>query len=164
MRKITSWINEKYSVSLRDKDYSVLTEFLLLWNLFEAKLFANNFSIDQAEQFIGTNIDRFNLVSCNRIFNYFKNRYTNTDLNTITYPTFEKLNFRTRDREVFVQNVLMSNTSFPKDEMLASIIIIYRYRNNLFHGLKDVTQINYQTDNFVNANAFLKMYIEASLS
>ncbi|EXZ17289.1 hypothetical protein M067_4342 [Bacteroides fragilis str. J-143-4] len=38
--------------------------------------------------------------------------------------------------------------------------IIYRYRNNLFHGIKDVTTINYQKDNFIYANKMLKLFIE----
>ena len=36
----------------------------------------------------------------------------------------------------------------------------YRYRNNLFHGIKDVTTINYQKDNFIYANKMLKLFIE----
>lgn len=52
MRKITQWINTKFSVSLKDQDYNAITEFLLLWNLFENKLFENNFTIEKAKNSI----------------------------------------------------------------------------------------------------------------
>lgn len=81
-------------------------------------------------------------------------------LGIITYPTFENLNFRANDRKEFVDDVLVAESPSLRDKILASIIIIFRYRNNLFHGLKDVTQINYQQRNFVTANKMLKMFIE----
>ncbi|MCM0228816.1 hypothetical protein J8L04_17010 [Bacteroides fragilis] len=163
MRKITRWINEKFSVSLTDKDYNGLTEFLLLWNLFEDRLFENNFRIEKAERYIDDYIGEFNSNECNKVFKYFKNRYTNVDLGIITYPTFEKLNFRANDRKEFVDDVLVTESPSLRDKILASIIIIFRYRNNLFHGLKDVTQINYQQSNLVTANKMLKMFIETKV-
>ena len=164
MRNTTRWINEKFSVSLTDKDYNRLTEFLLLWNLFEDRLFGNNFKIDRAEQYIDDYIGEFDLTECDKVFMYFKNRYTNVNLGIITYPIFERLNFRLNDREDFVKDVLVADSPSLRDKILASIIIIFRYRNNLFHGLKDVTQINYQQSNFITANRMLKMFIEIRVS
>ena len=34
-------------------------------------------------------------------------------------------------------------------------MIIYRYRNNLFHGEKAIASLPMQKDNFINANKFL---------
>ncbi len=163
MRKTTQWINEKFSVSLTDKDYNGLTEFLLLWNLFEDRLFENNFTIEKAEHYVNDYIDRFNPDVCNRAFEYFKKRYTDIELGIVTYPLFEKLNFRRNDKKEFVDGVLVADSPSLKDKVLASIIIIFRYRNNLFHGLKDVTQINYQQSNFVIANKMLRMFIETNI-
>lgn len=163
MLKTTQWINEKFSVSLTDKDYNGLTEFLLLWNLFEDRLFENTFTIEKAERYINGYINRFNPDVCNRAFEYFKKRYTNIELGIVTYPLFEELNFRRTDKKEFVDSVLVADSPSLKDKVLASIIIIFRYRNNLFHGLKDITQINYQQSNFVEANKMLKIFIESKL-
>lgn len=155
------WINRKFSANLTAEAYNILADFLLLWNLFEDRLFENNFTIEKAEHYVNDYIDRFNPDVCNRAFEYFKKRYTDIELGIVTYPLFEKLNFRRNDKKEFVDGVLIADSPSLKDKVLASIIIIFRYRNNLFHGLKDVTQINYQQSNFITANKVLKIFIES---
>jgi hypothetical protein len=44
--------------------------------------------------------------------------------------------------------------------ILAISIIIYRYRNNLFHGIKDIPKIDAQIENFKNANSFLISFLD----
>ncbi|EIY25965.1 hypothetical protein HMPREF1062_04307 [Bacteroides cellulosilyticus CL02T12C19] len=158
------WINRKFSANLTAEAYNILADFLLLWNLFEDRLFENNFTIEKAEHYVNDYIGRFNPDVCNRVFKYFKKRYTDIELGTVSYPLlFEKLNFRANDRKGFVQNMLATESPSLGNKILASIIIIFRYRNNLFHGLKDVTQINDQQSNFVTANKMLRMFIETNI-
>lgn len=35
------------------------------------------------------------------------------------------------------------------------MIIIYRFRNKLFHGMKDIGRIDFQKDNIIHSNKFL---------
>lgn len=163
MRQITQWINKKFSASLTDKDYNCVTEFLLLWNLFEDRLFENDFKEDKAKPYITNNIKKLDHDICNKVFEYFKARYTHVESGLIIYPLFEKLNIRSRDKKEFVERTLVADSPSMEDKIFASIIIIFRYRNNLFHGLKDVTQINYQQSNFITANKMLKTFIESYL-
>ena len=54
-----------------------------------------------------------------------------------------------------VKNIL-SNNSANKEEILTSILLIaYRIRNNLFHGLKDFSLIDEQDEMFKVINLFL---------
>ena len=163
MRNITKWINDKFSALLKDRDYNGITEFLLLWNLFEDRLFENKFTIRNASEYINNHIEELDESISGMIFDYFKERYTDPLRKIVLYSYFEPLNFRDNDRKEFVNDTLLSDSPSIQHKILTSTIIIYRYRNNLFHGLKSVTQINYQKENFIHANIFLKMFIESAM-
>lgn len=160
-RKITQWINQNFNATLTDSDYNHVKDFLLLWNLYESRLFQEKFTIDKAERLIENRINRnrLNHSSFSSILTYFQGRYTKSGI--IIYPIFENLNFRPNDREQFVQSTLLNNNPSLKDKILTSAIIIYRFRNNLFHGVKDITQINYQKSNFLHANEFIMRMLES---
>lgn len=44
----------------------------------------------------------------------------------------------------------------------ALLLIVYRLRNNLFHGIKDITRIRHQVTNLNTASGFLKNVLLAS--
>lgn len=83
---------------------------------------------------------------------YFKNRYVS---NGITNGRFVRLNFRANERRKIVEGVLLEQNNSTQDIVLALSIIVYRYRNNLFHGLKKIRHIDKQRENFENANLVL---------
>ncbi|OYY86196.1 MAG: hypothetical protein B7Y46_06395 [Acidovorax sp. 28-64-14] len=51
-----------------------------------------------------------------------------------------------------MESVLSADLAPPEDEMLALMIIVYRLRNNLFHGLKSFEMLNEQVKNLDNAS------------
>ena len=83
---------------------------------------------------------------------YFKNRYI---VDGATNGRFEHLNFRNNDRKELVEDVLLGNNIEVSNIVLALTIIVFRYRNNLFHGLKEMQFIDQQKENFENANLIL---------
>ena len=153
-RKIPWWINEHFSLKLKDSDYNRITDFLLLWTIFERELFSSSCKFSLIKSYISDNIREFDETSCEAVFSYFKSRYREND------ACFESLRFRDRDPKEAVKNAFLSEAPLLEDKIFASMAIIYRYRNNLFHGIKDVTTINYQKDNFIYANKMLKLFIE----
>jgi hypothetical protein len=58
--------------------------------------------------------------------------------------------------------VLRGEKRDPASQLLAVLIIVYRLRNNLFHGLKKVDGLNDQADNLNMACRTLASVLEAS--
>jgi len=151
---MTNWINNKFGLQLSEEDLTSVKDFTLMWNIYDNLIFQSNFTIANAENEY-QNVD-FEDNELEEIFNYFKNRYID---NGETKDRFDNLNFRPNDRGEFVRDVLLENDQEVENKALAITIIIYRFRNNLFHGLKDFRVIDEQKDNFDNANRFLKIVI-----
>tara|TARA_R110001606_G_scaffold353908_1_gene504596 strand:+ start:27 stop:515 length:489 start_codon:yes stop_codon:yes gene_type:complete len=153
-KKMTDWINNKFGLQLSNNDLTNVKDFSLIWNIYDNLVFESSFSIENAENIyqeieIGEN-------EINEILEYFKSRYVK---NGETNHRFNHLNFRTNDRMEFVRDVLSGNINDIKNKALAITIIVYRFRNNLFHGIKDFRIIDQQNDNFHNANQFLQIMI-----
>ncbi|MCJ7553556.1 MAG: hypothetical protein MUO34_06690 [Ignavibacteriaceae bacterium] len=137
----------------RDK-ITAVTDFSLMWNLFESELGHNGMNIQRISQIAQIIADK---SSGNNFYNdyyqYFKTRYT-IDKKT-TNEIFNKLAFRPNDQKDFVATVLKSEDQNAENIIKAILIIIYRFRNNLFHGEKELHNIHTQYENFNWANSFL---------
>lgn len=101
---------------------------------------------------IGNNCEYFLFQS------YFRNRYI---ANNATTPYYANLRLRHNDNEPLIKDVLLGKINNESETVLAIIIIIYRYRNNLFHGNKAVVSWIAQKDNFIHANRFLIACLES---
>jgi hypothetical protein len=88
---------------------------------------------------------------------YFRNRYyADGDFTN----RFRHLHFRRPDREALVRAVIDSSDNNPSSRMAAVLIIVFRYRNNLFHGVKWQYSLGGQLDNFNAANDILMKVLE----
>ncbi len=148
------WINNRYAIQLNEEDLVSLKNFSLIWNIFEGTVCDNSFSIATVEQSIaGRN---FTVAEFEGDLLYFQNRYIEHGAPNNRYPY---LYFRPNDREPFVRDVLLGIRNNIEEIVLAIIIIIYQYRNNLFHGLKEIREIDQQEPNFNRANSFLQTFL-----
>ncbi|WP_316840058.1 hypothetical protein [Pedobacter gandavensis] len=146
-----NWINHRFGINLNANDLESIKDFSLIWNIFERFVCQNNFSIQGVEQAIATkNINR---AEFQPQLEYFRNRYIS---NGMVNLKFHNLHLRANDRSAFVESVLKGNANADLEVILGMVIIVYRYRNNLFHGIKDIQVIDQQKGNFDNANIFLK--------
>ncbi|MCL2413643.1 MAG: hypothetical protein FWC94_00100 [Bacteroidales bacterium] len=149
----TEWINQRFEVALTDDDIANVKDFVLYWNVFEHTVCKKNFSIWKVEKIFKKK--RFDETNFQFSIKYFRNRYvTNGKLN----DTFFLLKFREEEKhwQNFVEQVLLEKQNCKNNIILASMIIIYRFRNNLFHGEKEMTAIDTQKENFETANRFLQ--------
>ena len=130
-----------------------LFEFAVIWNIFEKKKMGNHASIFDVSDFVERlpSIDNINI---NEIFEYFKNRYTN---NPNYANLFEALRWRDKekDKKDETHRILLDKDSIDKDKIKAVLYIIFRLRNNLFHGKKSILTIDQQRETFKLANSFL---------
>ncbi len=152
--EISQWIDNYLHISIDTEEYVEVRNFLILWNIFEAKWFKCNFGRNKS------NIQNIHLASdiVNQTLQYLQRRYiTNGSIN----ERFMKLRLGNNDM-TSVQCVLLGRTNNSCDIIKAIIMIIYRYRNNLFHGEKDIASLPIQKDNFIYANKFLIACLEAT--
>ena len=153
---VLDWLNSYYnnSTNFSDEKINAVRDFSLLWNLFESKLGKRHINIQ-----ILSNIAYSIYRSCNQqdfytpYLQYFQRRYLNEGNNV--NQLFLQLVFRPNDRKELVESVLKQTERNPVKIIEAILIIIYRLRNNMFHGEKELHNIHTQYDNFNNANRFL---------
>lgn len=145
------WINDRFGTNFSEVDLSSVKDFSLIWNVFENVVCQNNFSISRTEEVIKNSL--IDSTEFNSYLEYFKNRYVSNGTFT---NRFQYLHFRNNDRRNLVEDVLLGNNTKNNDIILALLIIVYRYRNNLFHGIKRIQEIDKQRENFENANGVLK--------
>jgi hypothetical protein len=137
--------------NLSDQEHKAILHFALLWSLFEANVLASNANVPsilkKCAEWEETN--RLSTPGFEDCLNYFRGRYFKDGTTTNSY---EGLRFRPNDQESLVRSVLSCQNRNPRDELAALFIIIYRLRNNLFHGEKWSYQLAGQFLNFSHAN------------
>lgn len=155
------WL-ERHAPGFRDlpePDRRVIYDFAILWSLFEAQVMEGraqaNRIRDRVDRWTGNgtlHADQYNGELA-----YFRARYYADD--AFTYR-FDHLHLRDRDHPEIVAAVIASADDDPRNRMLALLMIVWRLRNNLFHGAKWAYQIREQHDNFAHANAVLMRLLE----
>ncbi|MBB6681447.1 hypothetical protein H4O20_08330 [Aequorivita sp. 609] len=144
------WINNKFGTNFTENDLKNIKDFSLLWNIFENLVCDRNCTINRIEESL--NQIEFQIEDFEDHLNYFKERYT-ADNNT--NERFEYLRIVPNARKEFVKQVILGNDNNTSNKILALAIIVYRYRNNLFHGEKNFMLLNEQEENFSVANQVL---------
>lgn len=133
--------------------------FTLMWNVFEGLLCNNRANVKRLEivaQEISSNHKCQSQMES--LFRYYIDRYYNQ---TGFTDAFRTLNFRSGDREEEVAAILTCENPDFKSKVFALLIILYRIRNNLFHGLKSIDMLNRQAVNLNVACNALAIIIEA---
>lgn len=129
---------------------NVLGEFLLLWSIYESKYFNSEYSNTTLKQYITEG--KISIIDVGNPLRYLTERYLDSEENV--NQTFEKLHFRRGDYPIEIRRTLERGGTH-QEITLAILVIIYRLRNNLFHGIKEVAIFNMQKDNFRMASAVL---------
>jgi hypothetical protein len=133
--------------------------FSVLWSFFEAEALHTNGSVGAIEAWIRElhRDGRLNAAAFTRALDYFKNRYFAQGQFT---HHFDSLNLRPSDRPYLVAAVLSNANQDPVDSVIALLIVIYRFRNNYFHGPKWAYQLRDQLFNFTAANDSLMIAMD----
>jgi hypothetical protein len=155
------WISGflSFRQELTGEDIESVRNFSLLWNLFEGLVCNKHASVAALENAVSDMQERHKLRTedYDKFLKYFTNRYIENGEIT---RRFGRLNLRKGDRRELVEGVLKGDETAPEKVLLAILIIVYRYRNNLFHGEKSIYDLPNQIDNFRNANQLLMVFME----
>lgn len=144
--------------NLSPAEYEALLRFTLLWTLFEAQVLENNASVIKISKVLekagpqAIEADWFQDQ-----LNYFQGRYIE-DGNTNF--RFDQLHLRNRDNPEQVKSVLLGDIIDIKTQLIVCLTIVYRFRNNFFHGTKWAYGLQDQFDNFTHSANLLKMCLE----
>lgn len=154
---ILNWINETIRVNkspLQEADIENIKNFALLWNLFETKCCRKNANPGSINAFIDRQIDILKLDTLDFAFNDFFNWYSDSS-------RFNALKL-TGENKTIVEKVLSGEYQDKNNKIKFIMAVIHRYRNNLFHGEKNLLTIETQENSFKIANEVLQYMIEIS--
>lgn len=157
---VVEWLGtqRRAFAKLKVEEKRALADFALIWPYFEAEALgqdANYGSIVELAQGLeaAKRIDEGRLGPA---LDYFVTRYVYAGEFTHHHA---KLNLRVKDRAL-VNGVLLGNLTRPWERLAGALLIVYRYRNNLFHGPKWEYDIQGQQTNFEKATALLIATLE----
>jgi hypothetical protein len=134
---------------LSDATYATVSSFTMLWNYFEQTR-CNNGAGPEVLRGLADSIDAQSALpdALLEALAYWTDRYVEGgDTNSL----FDGLNFRPKDDRAMVEAAVKGQTNSPRDVFLALLTIVYRLRNNLFHGLKTIEMLNDQRQNLAMA-------------
>jgi hypothetical protein len=145
--------------NLIQAEQDVITDFSLLWSFFESRIL----NTEGSARAICNAVENWQHIGAlspelvDTELAYFRNRYHSNGHFT---HHFDGLRLQRSDRAPLVRAVLDGTNNDPQSKVAAVLIIIYRYRNNLFHGIKWGYEIAGQLGNFTNANSVLIKALE----
>ncbi|MCU1302009.1 MAG: hypothetical protein JWQ87_2293 [Candidatus Sulfotelmatobacter sp.] len=147
--------------ALSQEERDAIMHFALLWSLFKASVLGTHASamsiVQTAKHWEAEGrLDAEALADC---LMYFRDRHFQNNEFT---DHFADLHFRNNDNRQLVETVLRGENHNVGDTAAALLIVVYRLRNNLFHGVKWAYELREQLGNFTNANALLMLALDLS--
>ena len=159
---VRGWIADNLHASLSDDAFEAVCNFTLMWNLFEATLcgrLADRPAIDHLASQID-NAAPVPVVLATSL-DFWRRRYI--EMGKPNHH-FDDLKFRPKHRKAFVAEVLLGAKTTASDQFLGILIIIFRLRNNLFHGEKAVHLLDGQITNLQTAAITLAYILQMGLN
>ena len=146
---------------LRPATLDVISGFTFLWNLFEGVTCNGRVTVTLLGEVAKrmANSAELETDSIEHCLSFYRFRYLNGDQ---MQERFHGLNFRKNDRRELVEAILKGTEAGLSDKLHALLIITYRIRNNMFHGLKSVHVWDDQAQNISEATRILSIAIESS--
>lgn len=144
--------------NLSTEEHEALQRFTLLWTLFEAQVLGSNASVRK----ISEKVERIvpEIISGGWFtvhLDYFSSRYIDGGN---TNCRFASLHLRNNDSPDLVRAVLTGENVNPASQLIGCLIIVYRFRNNFFHGIKWAYSLQDQLENFTHSASLLRKYLE----
>ncbi len=144
---------------LSEDERKAISNFSLMWSLFEAQLLEENASsrkiISKCEEWEES--DGIDEQLINDHLAYFQARYIENGEPNCRY---KHLNLRGNDAPDMISGVLKGEINDLTSRMSCCLIIILRFRNNYFHGIKWAYQFANQRENFDRSCNLLAMCLD----
>lgn len=159
-RWLEKYVEETFSmhIPLTDPSFQSVWNFLFLWGLYEAELMNNHTSARNVWNNCGVFAPEVKAVD--HFYEIIHQRYV--DENQHINVVFDQLCFREEEGKYKddIKSFLLSANTSDEEKNKVCRMILWRYRNNLFHGKKELKSIWKQLDFFEEANVYLKSGLE----
>jgi hypothetical protein len=144
---------------LSGQERDAIRDFAFLWSLYEGTILdtAGNAKAIIDSVTLLKNSGKLSLEPLRPAIKHFLVRYY--DETDFTYA-FHELHLRRNDHRELVEKVIRGQSSDDAEVLSAALIIVFRLRNNLSHGVKWSYEIKGQLENFQNANDLLISVME----
>lgn len=160
----TTWLASKVPEfgQLQSDEKNVIYDFSLLWSLFEGCKLDCNCNVGEIRKFVSKieQHGRLDDINLSEYVSYLRNRYYVDGSLTRHYA---HLHVERSGNPAEVLEMLCSKECSTKVQLIGCLVIVFRLRNNLFHGEKWQYQIQGQYDNFQYANGFLRCLMDVNL-
>lgn len=159
---VFEWIaNQGFGFNrIPEEDRKHASDFAILWTYFEAQVCNKDATLPKLKALAQElcNAQVIDPAPIQEAMTYFRRRYIADGQPTYH---FENLHFIEKYRRPML-HILSQDVRDMATELEAALFIIYRYRNNLFHGEKWAYGILDQKENFACAMRLLKRVIAAA--
>lgn len=152
----TEWINKKLGVDIAEPQYESVRNFLYIWNIFENKILDNHTGENSIASLSLSNISLID-SQINYFYNFSRDRYVS---NVKIKDNFYKLRIRSSQLKNDIESILIRPESELQEKLKACLVIVYRYRCNLFHGNKSLYKLWNQVELFEYSNVLLISIID----
>lgn len=157
------WLSAKAPgfTALSEAERNSIMHFSLMWSYFEAQALHTNASSTNIHGLVQNwaSTGRLKLTPFATSVAYFQSRYFNQGEFT---DHFTGLHLRNNDRKDMVKAMLGGASENDADTVSALLIVVFRLRNNLFHGIKWADGISGQFDNFTYASTALMAALDTN--
>lgn len=144
-KEFAGWLSKHLKANDRDiaiilKD-KVATNFFIIWPIFESKCFNGFIKVSMIQKFVDDIESKIPQKIIEDNAKYFHNRYQNKE-------KYRHLIYNNNDDPTFNGIISKEYSALSFNEKLYLLaFVIYRYRNNIFHGNKRVESwLNFKTE------------------
>ena len=129
---------------LHPRTLDAVVNFALMWNLFEGSVCGHAANVPTFKRLAAALASQtLHQADIDGPLGFFSTRYVSE---RALRPRFDGLRFRSRDHLAHVEAVLLGKRQDQEGQILALLMIVYRLRNNLFHGMKRIDMLNRQRE------------------
>lgn len=155
------WLSNRVPgfTNLSSEERDAIVDFSFLWSLFEGKVMDGRCDVPRIRNYVlGLEQQgRLQIIDSEPYMGYLKNRYY-TDGEVTDY--FRGLHLERSGNPKEVLEALSNEEVSIEVKVMGCLIIIYRLRNNLFHGEKWQYDLQGQKNNFLDENRYLKCLMD----
>lgn len=139
--------------ALSEDEKAAIQNFTLLWGFFEARCLDNNAGMPQIRTYVQNLPDEVIAgLQLDELAEYFKARYMEAGDYSYRY---HHLHLDRSGNPEEVEEMLRGTSQSARDLLIGCLGIIYRYRNNLFHGEKWRYGLQEQKENFERSSQLI---------